>query len=145
MSEKFTQQQWIRVLGLLKSSKLEYLKAADGQHTTETQRFLHRQARLRHHFFQDLELQIRSKFEEKESFNLSGIQMEQRLVASLQQSTQLSLLEKCLEIDNEVLGLIERSKNDDIIIQPLLKTLVEAGLFLQKQKEKQEAKTKFLS
>lgn len=145
MTEKLTLKHWIRVMGLLKSSKLEYLKTADGQHPTEVQRFLHRQARLRHHFFQDLELQVRAKYEEKEPFQLAGVQIEQRFVTSLQQHTKSSSLEKCAEIDAEILELIERPENDGIIIQPLLNAIQEAGLYLQKIQEKKEAKTKFWS
>lgn len=135
-------QQYIRILGLLKSSKLEYLKAAEGQHPTEIQRFLHRQARLRHHFFQDLELQLRAQFQDQQPFHLAGIQMEQRLVASLQQSVQPSV-EKCIELDTEIVNTLNKLENDGLIIQPLQKDLTEAISFLQKLSPKQKSKSSF--
>ena len=109
---------WIRVLGLLKSSKLEYLKTVEGQYPTETKRFLHRQARLRHHHFQDLELKIRGQFPEVTTVHLSGVQMEQRLVASLDQNTKTSL-EKCLEIDGEIITTLHAINDSEIDTQAL--------------------------
>ena len=90
MAVKLHINQLIRALGLLKSSKLEYLKTAEGRHPTEVQRFLHRQARLRHHYFQELEVQLRSFQQDTDITHIKGVQMEQRLVASLQDSQKTS-------------------------------------------------------
>ena len=140
MSDKQLHTICVRILGLLKTSKLEYLKTADGQHPTDTQRFLHKQARLRHHFFQDLELQLRSFFKENETFHLAGIQMEQRLVASLQDSQKTSL-ENCLEIDSEIQNLLNEIAEEPLDLDELSKTLSETIISLEKLTQPMPTKT----
>ena len=132
---------WVRVLGLLKSSKLEYLKTVEGQYPTDTKRFLHRQARLRHHHFQDLELKIRGQFPEATSLHLSGIQMEQRLVASLDQNTKTSL-EKCLEIDREIITILHSIDVTDIDSQALEVILENAITSIEKIQLNQKSQSR---
>ena len=132
---------WVRVLGLLKSSKLEYLKTVEGQYPTDTKRFLHRQARLRHHHFQDLELKIRGQFPEATSLHLSGIQMEQRLVASFDQNTKTSL-EKCLEIDREIITILHSIDVTDIDSQALEVILENAITSIEKIQLNQKSQSR---
>jgi len=130
--------QLIRVLGLLKSSKLEYLKTAEGRHSTEVQRFLHRQARLRHHYFQELEVQLRSFHQDTDIIHIKGVQMEQRLIASLEDSQKTSF-ENCLDIDVQIIDLLERIETTKIQLDSLIQKLKDAVQTLTRFENKSES------
>ena len=138
MAVKLHINQLIRALGLLKSSKLEYLKTADGSHPTEVQRFLHRQARLRHHYFQELEVQLRSFQKDTDITYIKGVQMEQRLVASLQDSQKTSF-ENCLDIDVQIIGLLEGIETTKIQLDSLIQKLKDAVQTLTRFEKKSES------
>lgn len=129
----------VRILGLLKSSKLEYLKTAEGKHSTEVKRFLHRQARLRHHYFQNLEVKIRTITPDNEALHIAGVKMEQRLVASLVESQKTSF-ESCLEVDKELLGLFENVDISEIPTEDLKGKLKEAIQSLESMQKKTASK-----
>ena len=131
----------VRILGLLKSSKLEYLKTAEGKHSTEVKRFLHRQARLRHHYFQNLEVKIRTITPDNEALHIAGVKMEQRLVASLVESQKTSF-ESCLEVDKELLGLFENVDISEIPTEDLKAKLKEAIQSLESMQKKTTTKIK---
>jgi hypothetical protein len=139
MTSKATFRPIVRILGLLKSSKLEYLKTSEGKHSTEVKRFLHRQARLRHHYFQSLELKIRNIAPDTETLNIAGVQMEQRLVASLNESQKTSF-ESCLEVDNELLSLLENVDISEIPTKDLTGKLKEAIQSLESMQKKAASK-----
>ena len=138
MAVKLHINQLIRALGLLKSSKLEYLKTAEGRHPTEVQRFLHRQARLRHHYFQELEVQLRSFQQDTDIMHIKGVQMEQRLVASLQDSQKTSF-ENCLDIDVQIIGLLEGIETTKIQLDSLIQKLKDAVQTLTRFENKSES------
>ena len=125
MPSKHDLAKFTRALGLLKSAKLEYLKTAEGRHSTEVQRFLHRQARLRHHFFQELEVKIRALFANEEVLHISGAQMEQRLVASMT-DTQVTDYKSCIEIDNKIIESLNNLEEVEIDTKELLLKLGDA-------------------
>ena len=129
----------VRILGLLKSSKLEYLKTAEGKHSTEVKRFLHRQARLRHHYFQNLEVKIRTITPDNEALHIAGVKMEQRLVASLVESQKTSF-ESCLEVDKELLSLFENVDISEIPTEDLKGKLKEAIQSLESMQKKTASK-----
>ena len=137
MAVKLHINQLIRVLGLLKSSKLEYLKTAEGRHSTEVQRFLHRQARLRHHYFQELEVQLRSFHQDTDIMHIK-VQMEQRLIASLEDSQKTSF-ENCLDIDVQIIGLLERIETTKIQLDSLIQKLKDAVQTLTRFENKSES------
>ena len=138
MAVKLHINQLIRALGLLKSSKLEYLKTAEGRHPTEVQRFLHRQARLRHHYFQELEVQLRSFQQDTDITHIKGVQMEQRLVASLQDSQKTSF-ENCLDIDVQIIGLLEGIETTKVQLDSLIQKLKDAVQTLTRFEKKSES------
>jgi hypothetical protein len=141
MLSKTAFQPLVRILGLLKSSKLEYLKTAEGKHSTEVKRFLHRQARLRHHYFQNLEVKIRTITPDNEALHIAGVKMEQRLVASLVESQKTSF-ESCLEVDKELLGLFENVDISEIPTEDLKAKLKEAIQSLESMQKKTTPKIK---
>ena len=141
MAVKLHINQLIRALGLLKSSKLEYLKTAEGRHPTEVQRFLHRQARLRHHYFRELEVQLRSFQQDTDITHIKGVQMEQRLVASLQDSQKTSF-ENCLDIDVQIIGLLEGIETTKIQLDSLIQKLKDAVQTLTRFEKKSESRIK---
>ena len=141
MAVKLHINQLIRALGLLKSSKLEYLKTAEGRHPTEVQRFLHRQARLRHHYFQELEVQLRSFQQDTDITHIKGVQMEQRLVASLQDSQKTSF-KNCLDIDVQIIGLLEGIETTKIQLDSLIQKLKDAVQTLTRFEKKSESRIK---
>lgn len=138
MAVKLHINQLIRVLGLLKSSKLEYLKTAEGRHSTEVQRFLHRQARLRHHYFQELEVQLRSFHQDTDIMHINGVQMEQRLIASLEDSQKTSF-ENCLDIDVQIIDLLEIIETTKIQLDSLIQKLKDAVQTLTRFENKSES------
>ena len=138
MAVKLHINQLIRVLGLLKSSKLEYLKTAEGRHSTEVQRCLHRQARLRHHNFQELEVQLRSLHQDTDIIHIKGVQMEQRLIASLEDSQKTSF-ENCLDIDVQIIDLLERIETTKIQLDSLIQKLKDAVQTLTRFENKSES------
>ena len=132
--------QLTRALGLLKSAKLEYLKTAEGQHSTEVQRFLHRQVRLRHHFFQDLEVKLRALAPNKQGIHFAAAQMEHRFVSSMS-DTLTKDYENCMEIDSKIIETLGSLEEIEIDTQQLLIQLREAQKSLVNFQNKRSLKS----
>ena len=121
MDAKLHINQLIRALGLLKSSKLEYLKTAeDGilpkyNVSSPTSPFTPS-------LFSGIGSAI-AQFPPGCGYSyIKESKMEQRLVASLEDSQKTSF-ENCLDIDVQIIGLLERIETTKIQLDSLIQSL----------------------
>ena len=97
-----------KILTLLKSAKLEYLKASDVINRVEDKRYLNLQSTLRNRLFQDVTQLLRSKNVDVESLIIRRLNYEQIVISSIKK-TKHSLLYKCIENDKNLLDLYDQA------------------------------------
>ncbi len=108
-----------KILTFLKNSKLEYLKASDRFNLPQNKRFFNMQATLRNRFFQDIASLLRSMNVEMDNLVINKLNFEQ-IVTSSNTKINQSHLEKCIELDKQLVKLYEEAleidPNQDVLI-----------------------------
>ena len=108
-----------KILTFLKNSKLEYLKASDRFNLPQNKRFFNMQATLRNRFFQDIASLLRSMNVEMDNLVINKLNFEQ-IVTSSNTKINQSHLEKCIELDKQLVKLYEEAleidPNHDVLI-----------------------------
>ncbi len=108
-----------KILTFLKNSKLEYLKASDRFNLPQNKRFFNMQATLRNRFFQDIASLLRSMNVEMDNLVINKLNFEQ-IVTSSNTKIYQSHLEKCIELDKQLVKLYEEAleidPNHDVLI-----------------------------
>ena len=108
-----------KILTFLKNSKLEYLKASDRFNLPQNKRFFNMQSTLRNRFFQDVASLLRSMNVEMDNLVINKLNFEQ-IVTSSNTKINQSHLEKCIELDKQLVKLygeaLEIDPNHDILI-----------------------------
>tara|TARA_B100001778_G_scaffold73911_1_gene59200 strand:- start:878 stop:1318 length:441 start_codon:yes stop_codon:yes gene_type:complete len=108
-----------KILTFLKNSKLEYLKASDRFNLPQNKRFFNMQATLRNRFFQDVASLLRSMNVEMDNLVINKLNFEQ-IVTSSNTKINQSHLEKCIELDKQLVKLYEEAleidPNHDVLI-----------------------------
>ncbi len=108
-----------KILTFLKNSKLEYLKASDRFNLPQNKRFFNMQSTLRNRFFQDVASLLRSMNVEMDNLVINKLNFEQ-IVTSSNTKINQSHLEKCIELDKQLVKLYEEAleidPNQDVLI-----------------------------
>ena len=108
-----------KILTFLKNSKLEYLKASDRFNLPENKRFFNKQSTIRNRFFQDIASLLRSINVEMDNLVINKLNFEQ-IVTSSNTKINQSHLEKCIELDKQLVKLYEEAleidPNHDVLI-----------------------------
>jgi hypothetical protein len=108
-----------KILTFLKNSKLEYLKASDRFNLPKNKRFFNIQSTLRNRFFQDVASLLRSMNVEMDNLVINKLNFEQ-IVTSSNTKINQSHLEKCIELDKQLVKLYEEAleidPNHDVLI-----------------------------
>ena len=108
-----------KILNFLKNSKLEYLKASDRFNLPQNKRFFNLQSTLRNRFFQDIASLLRSMNVEMDNLVINKLNFEQ-IVTSSNTKINQSHLEKCIELDKQLVRLYEEAleidPNHDVLI-----------------------------
>ena len=108
-----------KILTFLKNSKLEYLKASDRFNLPQNKRFFNMQATLRNRFFQDIASLLRSMNVEMDNLVINKLNFEQ-IVTSSNTKINQSHLEKCIELDKQLVKLYEEAleidPNHDVLL-----------------------------
>jgi len=108
-----------KILTFLKNSKLEYLKASDRFNLPQNKRFFNMQSTLRNRFFQDVASLLRSMNVEMDNLVINKLNFEQ-IVTSSNTKINQSHLEKCIELDKQLVKLYEEAleidPNHDVLI-----------------------------
>ena len=100
-----------KILNFLKNSKLEYLKASDRFNLPQNKRFFNMQSTLRNRFFQDIASLLRS-MNTKWTILLLMIKFWQ-IVTSSNTKINQGHLEKCIELDKQLVKLYEEALEID--------------------------------
>ena len=126
-----------KILTFLKNSKLEYLKASDRFNLPQNKRFFNMQATLRNRFFQDIASLLRSMNVEMDNLVINKLNFEQ-IVSSSNTKIKQSHLEKCIELDKQLVKLYEEAleinPNHDVLIhqnEKIAKVIQENIHFLE--------------
>ena len=108
-----------KILTFLKNSKLEYLKASDRFNLPKNKRVFNMQATLRNRYFQDIASLLRSMNVEMDNLVINKLNFEQ-IVTSSNTKINQSHLEKCIELDKQLVKLykeaLEIDSNQDVLI-----------------------------
>ena len=136
MAVKLHINQLIRVLGLLKSSKLEYLKTAEDAILPKYNAFTDKRV-YAIIIFRNWK-HLRSFHQDTDIMHIKGVQMEQRLIASLEDSQKTSF-ENCLDIDVQIIDLLERIETTKIQLDSLIQKLKDAVQTLTRFENKSES------
>ena len=126
-----------KILTFLKNSKLEYLKASDRFNLPQNKRFFNMQSTLRNRFFQDVASLLRSMNVEMDNLVINKLNFEQ-IVSSSNTKIKQSHLEKCIELDKQLVKLYEEAleinPNNDVLIhqnEKITKVIQENIHFLE--------------
>ncbi len=126
-----------KILTFLKNSKLEYLKASDRFNLPQNKRFFNMQSTLRNRFFQDVASLLRSMNVEMDNLVINKLNFEQ-IVSSSNTKIKQSHLEKCIELDKQLVKLYEEAleinPNHDVLIhqnEKIAKVIQENIHFLE--------------
>ena len=126
-----------KILTFLKNSKLEYLKASDRFNLPQNKRFFNMQSTLRNRFFQDIASLLRSMNVEMDNLVINKLNFEQ-IVSSSNTKIKQSHLEKCIELDKQLVKLYEEAleinPNNDVLIhqnEKITKVIQENIHFLE--------------
>ena len=126
-----------KILTFLKNSKLEYLKASDRFNLPQNKRFFNMQSTLRNRFFQDIASLLRSMNVEMDNLVINKLNFEQ-IVSSSNTKIKQSHLEKCIELDKQLVKLYEEAleinPNHDVLIhqnEKIAKVIQENIHFLE--------------
>jgi hypothetical protein len=126
-----------KILTFLKNSKLEYLKASDRFNLPQNKRFFNMQSTLRNRFFQDVASLLRSMNVEMDNLVINKLNFEQ-IVTSSNTKINQSHLEKCIELDKQLVKLYEEAleidPNHDVLIhqnEKIAKVIQENIHFLE--------------
>ena len=126
-----------KILTFLKNSKLEYLKASDRFNLPHNKRFFNMQSTLRNRFFQDIASLLRSMNVEMDNLVINKLNFEQ-IVSSSNTKIKQSHLEKCIELDKQLVKLYEEAleinPNHDVLIhqnEKITKVIQENIHFLE--------------
>ena len=101
-----------KILTFLKNSKIEYLKASDRFNLPQNKRFFNMQSTLRNRFFQDIASLLRSMNVEMDNLVINKLNFEQIVTLSNTKINQ-SHLEKCIELDKQLVKLYEEALEID--------------------------------
>ena len=116
---------------------LEYLKASDRFNLPHNKRFFNMQSTLRNRFFQDIASLLRSMNVEMDNLVINKLNFEQ-IVTSSNTKINQSHLEKCIELDKQLVKLYEEAleinPNNDVLIhqnEKITKVIQENIHFLE--------------